>query len=249
MARLLSPLRRSRWLPLMSSPERLSSTVPGERPLVEARGLSHVRDGRCVMAIGDWSLLEGDHALLLGPSGSGKSTFINIVTGLLTPSHGSIHIAGEAMSALPPAGRDALRRRTIGLVFQTLRLIPALSVADNLALAQQLALGRIDRTAIAALIGRVGLSHRADARPRQLSQGEGQRAAIARALITRPRLLVADEPTSALDDANAERMIDLMFETARATGATLLVATHDGRIAHRFANRLDLVPPAPVMAA
>lgn len=196
------------------------------------------------MQIGDWQLQAGQHALLLGPSGSGKTSFINIVTGLLTPTRGELWVAGEPMSRLPPAGRDALRRRTIGLVFQTLRLIPALSVQGNLALAQKLALGRVDEAEITRLIDRVGLSHRADARPRQLSQGEGQRAAIARALCTGPRLLVADEPTSALDDSNAVRMIDLMFETADATGATLLIATHDGRIAHRFGNRLDLVAPA-----
>lgn len=195
------------------------------------------------MQIGDWQLQPGCHALLLGPSGSGKTSFINIVTGLLTPTSGELWVAGEAMSTLPPAARDALRRRTIGLVFQTLRLIPALSITDNLALAQKLALGSVDRGEIARLIDRVGLSHRAHARPRQMSQGEGQRAAIARALVTRPRLLVADEPTSALDDSNAARMIDLMFEAADATGATLLIATHDGRIAHRFANRLDLVAP------
>jgi putative ABC transport system ATP-binding protein len=238
----------------MPSPETLNSNGLPQGPLVETRGLSHERAengvSRRVMAIGDWSLQPGHHALLLGPSGSGKSTFINIVTGLLTPSHGELRVAGEPMSTLSPAGRDALRRRTIGLVFQTLRLIPALSVAGNLALAQKLALGVVDRAEIDRLIARVGLAHRAEARPRQLSQGEGQRAAIARALVTRPRLLVADEPTSALDDANAARMIDLMFETADATGATLLIATHDGRIAHRFANRLDLVvPPAPVTAA
>lgn len=236
----------------MPSPETLNSASLPEGPLVETRGLSHERAengvSRCVMAIGDWQLQPGHHALLLGPSGSGKSTFINIVTGLLTPSHGELRVAGEAMSALPPAGRDALRRRTIGLVFQTLRLIPALSVAGNLALAQKLARGAVDRAEIDRLIARVGLSHRANARPRQLSQGEGQRAAIARALVTCPRLLVADEPTSALDDANAARMIDLMFETADATGATLLVATHDGRIAHRFANRLDLQAPKGVAA-
>lgn len=200
------------------------------------------------MQIGDWQLAAGQHALLLGPSGSGKTSFINIVTGLLTPSSGELWVAGEAMSKLSPAGRDALRRRTIGLVFQTLRLIPALSITENLALAQKLALGSVDRGEIARLIDRVGLSHRANARPRQMSQGEGQRAAIARALCTRPRLLVADEPTSALDDSNAARMIDLMFEAADATGATLLIATHDGRIAHRFANRLDLVAPRAIAA-
>ena len=217
-------------------------------PLVAARGLSHAREGRTVMQIGDWQLAAGRHALLLGPSGAGKTSFINIVTGLLTPSSGELWVAGEAMSKLPPAGRDALRRRTIGLVFQTLRLIPALSITENLALAQKLALGSVDRGEIARLIDRVGLSHRANARPRQMSQGEGQRAAIARALCTRPRLLVADEPTSALDDSNAARMIDLMFEAADATGATLLIATHDGRIAHRFANRLDLVAPRAIAA-
>ncbi|WP_310474993.1 ATP-binding cassette domain-containing protein [Sandarakinorhabdus sp.] len=232
----------------MSGPDTPNHVNNAAGPLVEARGLSHDRSGQCVLQIGDWQLNSGAHALLLGPSGSGKTSFINIVTGLLTPTHGDLLVAGEAMSALPPAGRDGLRRRTIGLVFQTLRLIPALSVTDNLALAQQLALGSVDRAAIAQMIDRVGLSHRAAARPRQLSQGEGQRAAIARALITRPRLVVADEPTSALDDANAARMIDLMFEVAAATGATLLVATHDGRIAERFANRLDLVAP-PAKAA
>jgi putative ABC transport system ATP-binding protein len=227
----------------MPNPDTNHHGGAGHGPLVEARGLSHSRDGRKVLHIGDWQLQSGAHALLLGPSGSGKTSFINIVTGLLSPTQGEVRVAGEAMSALPPAGRDALRRRTIGLVFQTLRLIPALSVTDNLALAQQLALGRVDRADIARMIDRVGLSHRAAARPRQLSQGEGQRAAIARALVTQPRLVVADEPTSALDDANAGRMIDLMFDVAAATGATLLVATHDARIAPRFANRLNLVAP------
>jgi putative ABC transport system ATP-binding protein len=214
----------------MSSPDTLTVPQAIAGPLVETRGLSHSREGRCVMAIGDWQLHPGAHALLLGPSGSGKTTFINIAAGLATPSDGELLVAGEPMSRLPPAARDALRRRSIGLVFQTLRLIPALSISGNLELAQKLALGTVDRAEIAHLIQRVGLSHRAHARPHQLSQGEGQRAAIARALVTKPRLLVADEPTSALDDANA-------------TGATLLVATHDARIAPRFANRLDLAAP------
>jgi putative ABC transport system ATP-binding protein len=232
----------------MSSPEPAEQRTSTDGPLVDARGLSHVREGRTVLAVGDWQLAAGEHALLLGPSGSGKTTFINIVTGLLTPSAGSLAVAGQPMSALGPAARDALRRQTIGLVFQTLRLIPALTVMENLALAQKLALGRVDRAAIATLIARVGLAHRADARPRALSQGEGQRAAIARALVTGPRLVVADEPTSALDDANATAMMDLMFDAADATGATLLVATHDARIGPRFANRLALAAPMAAAA-
>lgn len=216
--------------------------------LVEASGIAHRRDGRTVLALGDWRLNAGEHALVLGPSGSGKTTFINIVTGLLSPSAGTLAVAGEPMSQLAPAARDDLRKRNIGLVFQTLRLIPALSVTDNIALAQHVATGRSDASAVTAMIARVGLSHRANAKPRALSQGEGQRAAIARALIARPKLVVADEPTSALDDANAAAMIDLLFETAEATDATLLVATHDGRIAGRFANRLILETPVQVAA-
>lgn len=216
--------------------------------LIEASRLMHRRDGRTVLALGDWRLSAGEHALVLGPSGSGKTTFINIVTGLLTPTEGRLAVAGEMMSQLAPAARDDLRKRSIGLVFQTLRLIPALSVADNIALAQHVATGRSDPAAVTTMIARVGLSHRADAKPRALSQGEGQRAAIARALIARPKLVVADEPTSALDDANAAAMIDLLFEAAEATGATLLVATHDGRIAGRFGNRLMLEAPARVVA-
>jgi putative ABC transport system ATP-binding protein len=226
----------------------LTDIAPSSR-LIEVTGVTHRRDGRTVLSLDDWSLRIGEHALVLGPSGSGKTTFINIVTGLLTPTEGRLAVAGEPMSSLPPVARDDLRRRTIGLVFQTLRLIPALSVRDNIALAQHIATGTSDAGAVTAIIARVGLAHRADAKPRALSQGEGQRTAIARALITRPRLVVADEPTSALDDANAEAMIDLLFETAEATGATLLVATHDGRIAHRFGNRLHLAAPALKVAA
>jgi putative ABC transport system ATP-binding protein len=133
-----------------------------------------------------------------------------------------------------------LRRETIGMVFQTLRLIPALTLRQNLSLAQTLARGRSDAAEAATLIARVGLAHRADARPRELSQGEGQRAAIARALAARPKLLVADEPTSALDDANATTMVDLLLESAAAQGSTLVIATHDRRIRDRFAHTLEL---------
>lgn len=206
-------------------------------------GLSHSVGSKQIMAAPDWQQAPGAHALVLGPSGSGKTTLINAVTGLITPTQGRVIIDGKDMSHLGATARDALRRRTIGLVFQTLRLIPALTVRQNLALAQHISRGTHDSIAIEALLARVGLAHRIDAKPRTLSQGEGQRAAIARALITSPKLVVADEPTSALDDANAFAMIDLLFETAAATGATLLVATHDTRITARFSTVLRLVPP------
>lgn len=217
--------------------------------LIEVRGLSHRIADRPIVEVGDFAVERGEHLLLLGPSGSGKTTLINILTGLVTPTAGTVSIDGEPMSALPPAKRDALRRSTIGIVFQSLRLISALTVRQNLSLAQTIALGKKDAAEIDRLIGQVGLTHRADARPRQLSQGEGQRAAIARALCTRPSLVVADEPTSALDDANAERMSDLLLATAETTGATLLIATHDNRIRSRFSRKVELASPSPVRAA
>jgi putative ABC transport system ATP-binding protein len=217
-------------------------TTPAE-PLIEVRDLRHVIDGRCVMAAPPFAAAKGEHTLLLGPSGSGKTTLINVITGLITPTSGEVRIAGQVMSALPAAQRDQLRRRTIGVVFQTLRLIGALSVRQNLALAQRLALGVNDPDAIEGLIAQVGLRHRADARPRELSQGEGQRAAIARALCAKPAIVVADEPTSALDDANAAAMSDLLLATAEATGATLLIATHDNRLKERFERTLILSAP------
>ena len=217
-------------------------TTPDE-PLIEVQDLRHEIAGRCVMAAPAFTAAKGQHTLLLGPSGSGKTTLINVITGLITPTSGEVRIAGQVMSALPAAQRDQLRRRTVGVVFQTLRLIGALSVRQNLALAQRLALGENEPAAIEALIAQVGLTHRADARPRELSQGEGQRAAIARALCAKPAIVVADEPTSALDDANAVAMSDLLLATAEATGATLLIATHDNRLRARVDRTLTLAPP------
>jgi len=217
-------------------------TTPSER-LIEVQALRHEIAGRCVMDVPAFSAGRGEHTLLIGPSGSGKTTLINVITGLITPTSGEVRIAGEPMSALPPARRDQLRRRTIGVVFQTLRLISALTVRQNLSLAQSLALGRPEPAIIEDLIGRVGLAHRADARPRELSHGEGQRAAIARALCARPAIVVADEPTSALDDANALAMADLLLGAAEATGATLLIATHDNRLRDRFPRTLALSAP------
>ena len=212
--------------------------------LIDAQSLLHRIADRTILDLREFRVTQGEHALLLGPSGSGKTTLINILTGLMTPTSGTVLIDGRPMTGVSPAARDALRRDRIGLVFQTLRLVSALTVRQNLSLAQNLGPGASDPAEINTLIERVGLSHRADARPRDLSQGESQRAAIARALCTRPALLVADEPTSALDDANAQSMIDLLLSSAAASGSTLLIATHDHRIRARFAHAVELQPLA-----
>jgi putative ABC transport system ATP-binding protein len=197
--------------------------------VLRLEALSFARGGRTILDRISLAVDPGAHHLLLGPSGSGKTTLLNLVAGLLTPDAGRVLVAGDDMSGAPPAARDQLRRRHIGIIFQTIRLVGALTLEANLALAQRLA-GRSEPALAARLLERLGIAHLKDRRPRQLSQGEAQRAAIARALVARPSLLLADEPTSALDDANAARVAALLLETAGETGATLLIATHDSRL-------------------
>ncbi len=188
------------------------------------------------------------HHLLVGPSGAGKTTLINLVCGLLSPDHGEIRVAGENIAAASESGRDKIRRENIGMVFQTLRLVSALDLSANLLLAQRLARGSTDGSLIHSLLERLGIGHRARAKPHEMSQGEAQRAAIARALVTRPRLLIADEPTSSLDKSNARQVADLLLECAADYGVTLLIATHDDRLDPLFSNRIALTGPVAKVA-
>lgn len=207
---------------------------------LELRSIHLARAGRPILTDFNLTLEAGEQALLLGPSGCGKTSLINIAAGLLTPDRGDVQIAGERMPSRP-ADRDALRRRTTAIVFQTLRLISALSLHDNLLLAARLAGQSAD--GIAQLLEQLNLTHRAQARPRALSQGEAQRAAIARALVARPALLLADEPTSALDDGNAARVAGLLTGLAAERGTALLVATHDSRLKAHIGRAIQLPLP------
>jgi putative ABC transport system ATP-binding protein len=207
---------------------------------LEVRGLRQEYAGRTVLSVPQWDVAAGEASLILGPSGSGKSTLLSIVAGLASPTAGSVKVAGTEITGLPPARRDALRARTIGLVLQTLHLIGVLSVRENLRLARRLAGLAPDDAHVEALLQTLGIASLAHARARELSVGEAQRVAIARAMVNRPALLLADEPTSALDDANCEKAIALLQSQAAACGATLVVATHDQRIRTRFTHRLEL---------
>lgn len=193
---------------------------------------------RAVLTGVGFAIAPGERVLLLGPSGSAKSTLLNCITGLQRPDAGEVRLGDRTMAA--GGAGDELRRRHFGIVFQTLRLVSALSVRANLALAQRLQTGRVDRELIEQTLARLGIAERAEARPNQLSQGEAQRAAIARALVVRPAILVADEPTSALDHDNAARVAALLLELAQESGASLLVATHDDRLRPAFARTLVL---------
>lgn len=208
---------------------------------LEVRDLGKVYAGRPVLSNVSFTLEAGERLLLLGPSGSGKSTLLNCICGLQRPDHGTVMLGSDILAAPDNmAASDAIRRRHFGIVFQTLRLISALTVRGNLALAQRLQTGASDPSLIMQTLDRLGIAHRADARPFELSQGEAQRAAIARALVVRPDVLVADEPTSALDHLNAARVAGLLLDLAREVGATLIVATHDERLRPHFAHNLKL---------
>ena len=198
-----------------------------------ASNLGKSYDGRPVLASVSFTLAPGERALLLGPSGSGKSSLLNLLCGLQRPDSGRVTLGDAPID-------DGVRRRHFGIVFQSLRLVSALSLRANLALAQKLQTGSSDPARIDALMNRLAIAHRSHARPHQLSQGEAQRAAIARALVVRPAILIADEPTSALDAANAAAVAGLLRDLAEEMGAALLVATHDDRLRPHFARTLTL---------
>ena len=193
-----------------------------------------------MVEIPSWTVAPGQHSLILGPSGSGKSTLLHLIAGLLRPGRGGLRVAGQDLGALAPASLDAFRGRAIGIVLQRLHLIQALTVRDNLRLARTLARLPPDPARLEGLITGLGLRDLAGARPSRLSEGEAQRVAIARAVVNHPVLILADEPTSALDDANCEIVMRLLLAQAEASGATLLIATHDARLKAHFAHRLEL---------
>lgn len=209
--------------------------------MLSIRSLTHCYGGRSVLRVDDLELARGEHCVLSGPSGSGKTTLLHVFAGILPPTSGTVRLDGEDLYR--PARDDRWRGARIGVVPQKLHLLGALSALDNVRIAQYFA-GLANDEAARELLGAVGLGDRLDAKPGELSLGQQQRAAIARAVVNRPRLLLADEPTSSLDDANAAAAIDLLLAAAERAGSLLVVATHDARIRGRFARVVALAPPA-----
>ncbi len=188
---------------------------------------------------------------LSGPSGSGKTTLLNIVTGILTPSEGSVRVDGVDVTRLPPRERDRLRAERIGYVFQTFNLIPPLTVLENVLLPMGFASRvpqRQQRSRARELLERVGLSHRLHHKPAELSHGEQQRVGIARALANRPRLIVADEPTASLEPGLTQEIARLLVSVCQEEQATLLVASHDRSLLQHLA-RVEEMQSLNVMAA
>jgi lipoprotein-releasing system ATP-binding protein len=192
----------------------------------------------------NFSVDEGTATAIVGPSGSGKTTFLNVLGALLPATSGSVVINGEDLAKMAEKEAARFRNQELGFVFQQHHLLPQLTVRE-IVLTPRLAGGWDEseedtRTRATALLERVGLGHRLDHRPGELSGGEKQRTAVARALINQPRVILADEPTGALDGETGSKVADLLLEIQQEQGVTLIVVTHDLDLANRVGNVFDL---------
>jgi len=212
--------------------------------VVEARKLGKqvsTREG--VLTLLDninFSIEAGTSVAILGASGSGKTTLLGLLAGLDTPNQGDVIIDGCVINALDEDGRAQLRAGLVGFVFQNFQLLPGLTALENVMLPLELARSPHPRTTAQALLERVGLGERLNHYPNQLSGGEQQRCAIARAFVTRPRCLFADEPTGNLDSETGRHIIELLFELNAEQGTTLVMATHDEKLSAMCDRRLHL---------
>jgi putative ABC transport system ATP-binding protein len=192
-----------------------------------------------VIDIREFAIPPGEHVGLRGPSGSGKTTFLNLIAGILQADSGTIRVAGRDMTRLPESGRDRLRAETMGYVFQTFNLLQGYTALENVELGMMFGAG-VDARYARELLERVGLGHRLGYRPGQLSVGQQQRVAVARALANRPRLVLADEPTGNLDRQHAMEALALMRAVCREHDAALLLVSHDQRVLETFERCEDL---------
>ena len=205
--------------------------------------LFRYREGEFELRIRELALARGEQVGLIGPSGSGKTTLLHLLAGIERPERGRIAVDGTAMGELSDANTRAFRIRKLGLVFQEFALLEHLSVFDNVLLPYRitpvLELDATTRQRAHSLIEDVGLGESSDRLVTQLSQGERQRVAVCRALVTEPVLLLADEPTGNLDPANKFRVIDILRDYAKEHDATLLTVTHDHDLLGRFPRVID----------
>lgn len=217
-----------------------------DRPLLAATNLRFAFDAvhEPVVDLAELNIDPGQHTAVVGPSGCGKTTLLRLLTGILTPTSGTIELAGHRLDRLSDARRRAIRIATVGFVFQRFALLEYCSALENILVPLRLhgavaldssATDRAEELARAA-----GISHTLKRRPDRLSQGEQQRVAICRALITNPRLIACDEPTGNLDPTRAESVLSLILEQANRTDATVLLVTHDHGLLGHFGNVLDM---------
>ena len=219
-----------------------ATTAPADVPVLRVEALRktyRAPDGEVtpVLEIPALELRAGEQVALRGASGSGKTTLLHIIAGILTPDSGRVLIDGADITSMGEARRDALRAERIGYVFQTFNLLQGYSALENVLLGMMFGRGA-DAKAAAALLERVGLGHRLSYRPRQLSVGQQQRVAVARALANHPRLVLADEPTGNLDSRHGAEALTLIRDVCREQGAALLLVSHDPAVLSQF-DRVD----------
>ncbi len=202
--------------------------------MISAQSLQYRYATGAPLEFPDVQVAQGAVLLVSGPSGCGKSTWLSLVAGLVRPTKGQLTVAGQAMEELTQVGADAWRARTVGFLPQKLHLSNALTVAQNLGLVYWAAGLALDAVHIARTLDELGVVELLARKPAQLSGGQAQRVALARAVLLQPQVLLADEPTASLDDDAAADAVRLLTDTARTHGATLVIATHDARVAHEI---------------
>lgn len=214
--------------------------------MIDAKDVQFAYGGGARLKFPDVYLSQGGVLLLSGPSGSGKSTWLALLAGLVAPSAGSLEVSGQLLGVMGSLKTDAWRAQTIGFLPQKLYLSAALTVQENLALAFW-AVGRAqDGARIAAALDGLGVGDLAQRVPAQLSGGQAQRVALARAVLMQPRVLLADEPTASLDDAAAKDAVNVLWASAHRLGASLVLATHDSRVAPLLERALASKGLAPL---
>jgi len=216
----------------------MTDADPG-RPVLRAEDLRVERGGRAVLDGASLAVAPGERVLIRGDSGAGKTTLFEALGLLLPPTDGSLYVGDADAAALSERERARLRRETVGVVFQEFRLIPDLTARENAALPGEHD-GSADEAWLSELFERLDVADRQAAYPAALSGGEKQRVAVARALVSRPDVVLADEPTGQLDPAAADRVLELLFELQAETDTALVVVSHDPQLVDRFERRYRL---------
>ncbi|MEU9523611.1 ABC transporter ATP-binding protein [Streptomyces sp. NPDC048224] len=207
--------------------------TPPAGSLLSAESLRKAYGPTLALDDAEFSIHPGEVVAVMGPSGSGKSTLLHCLAGIVTPDSGTITYNGSELSAMSDARRSALRRSDFGFVFQFGQLVPELTCVENVALPLRLngtSRKEAERTAL-TWMERLEVDDLRKKRPGEVSGGQGQRVAVARSLVTSPRVLFADEPTGALDSLNGERVMELLTDAARSTNAAVVLVTHEARVA------------------
>ena len=239
----------------IGSGARISSRMDVEQtqPVIEARDVLYRfpgDDGLC-LRVPSFEVAGSEHTAVIGPSGCGKTTLLRLIVGVLLPSQGVVRTLGVEPASLGGRDRGRARLRSIGMVFQEFALLDYVSALDNIVLTARL--GGLDlaaaRERARSLAERAGIARALCRHPQRLSQGERQRVAICRALVTQPRLIVCDEPTGNLDPARSGAVVDLVLEEARSIGATVVAVTHDASVLDRFDRTVNLAEVASLEGA